>query len=63
MRIRLLRKHENGFGKYYIGHILNLTNSYAFKLIKEGIAERYTGEYPPKSKMKTDFFKPKIQWQ
>jgi hypothetical protein len=38
---------------------LNLTNSFAGKLITDGTAERYTGEYPPRKKMRTDFFKPK----
>jgi len=42
-----------------MGTILNLTNSYAQRLISECKAEKYNGEYPPAKKMKTDFFKPK----
>lgn len=42
-----------------MGTILQLSKSYAEKKIKEGKAEKYMGEYPPRKKMKTDFFKPK----
>jgi hypothetical protein len=55
MKIRLLSKWE----KYAIGTVLEVFDSKAKELICEGAAERYTGEYPPKKKMKTDFFKPK----
>lgn len=58
MRVRLLKGHK-GIKQWVIGNILNVTNSYAEKLISEGIAEKYSGEYPPKQKMKTEIFKPK----
>lgn len=59
MRVRVLKGFSNRFGKYPIGRILILTNSYAGRLMQDGIVEKYTGPYPPKKKMKTDFFKPK----
>jgi hypothetical protein len=59
MRIRLLRKTSTTHGTYPMGTILNLTNSYCEKLIEQGKAERYMGEYPPKKKMKTQLFNPK----
>ena len=31
----------------------------AKEMIRDGIAESYSGEYPPQQKMKTEFFKPK----
>lgn len=42
-----------------IGKIVSCSPQLAQSLIGEGIAELYTGEYPPKEKTKTDFFKPK----
>lgn len=59
MRVRLLKRDSTPNGSYPMGTILQLTNSYAAKKILEGKAEKYTGEYPPRKKMKTDFFKPK----
>ena len=59
MRVRLLRRHETPHAIYAIGTILNYSKGPAEKLILEGKAEKYSGEYPPKRKMKTDFFKPK----
>lgn len=55
MRIRLLRK----WRQWPIGRVLEVFDSEAKILIHTGQAERYTGEYPPQQKMKTDFFKPK----
>lgn len=59
MRIRLLRKDSTAHGTYPVGTILQLSKSYAQKKISEGKAEEYTGEYPPKKKMRTELFKPK----
>jgi hypothetical protein len=42
-----------------MGTVINVTNGFAKRLFSEGQAERYTGEYPPKKKMKTELFKPK----
>lgn len=59
MRIRALRSFETPHRKYVMGNIVNATNSFAERLISEGKAEKYTGDYPPIKKMKTEFFKPK----
>lgn len=58
MRIRLLKSYVIGNRKYPIGQSLLLTNSFSNKLIKNKIATEYTGEYPPKKKVKTNLFKP-----
>ncbi len=47
--------------KLPVGKIITMTGSLGGKLIAQGIAEKYTGVYPPKKKMKTDFFKPKTK--
>jgi len=57
MKIRLLKKWE----AYPIGSVIEVWEPKANKLIREKSAERYTGEYPPRTKMKTNFFKPKIK--
>jgi hypothetical protein len=59
MRIRLLKKWDWVHKTFYRGTVLKVVDGYAKKLISEGIAEEYNGEYPPKEKMKTDLFKPK----
>jgi hypothetical protein len=59
MRIRLLRSLQTPHTKYFVGNIINYSKGLAMKLIEKGRAEKYKGEYPPKKKMKTDFFKPK----
>ena len=55
MRIRLLKK----WREWPIGRVIEIFDGVAKTMIRDGIAERYTGEYPPKQKMKTDLFKPK----
>jgi hypothetical protein len=62
MRVRLLRRMETPHAEYFYGTVINYSKGPALKLIAEGKAEKYNGVYPPK-KMKTDFFKPKKQWQ
>lgn len=59
MRIRVLKSVVTPHTKYVMGNIVNATNSFAGRLISEGKAEIYTGEYPPIKKMKTELFKPK----
>lgn len=55
MRIRLLRKYKTQLGfTYPVGRILTVSDSYGKKIIAEGSAEKYTGEYPPRKKMKFD---------
>jgi len=59
MRVRLLKRHITPHKDYAIGTILNYSKGPALRLISEGKAEKYNGEYPPKKKMKTELFKPK----
>jgi hypothetical protein len=42
-----------------VGKIVPCDPQLAEELISKGIAEKYTGTYPPVQKVKTDFFKPK----
>jgi hypothetical protein len=42
-----------------IGQIVQGTSQWISSLIHAGVAEKYDGDYPPKNKTKSDFFKPK----
>jgi len=55
MKIRLLKRWE----RWALGTILEVFEPKAKELIRDDKAEKYNGEYPPRTKMKTDFFKPK----
>lgn len=55
MKVRLRKKWRT----FPIGTVLEIFDSTAKEMIMNKTAEAYTGEYPPKSKMKTEFFKPK----
>lgn len=55
MRIRVLKK----WREYPVGQVIEVFDSKAKQLIVDKTAEKYEGEYPPREKMKTDFFKPK----
>ena len=59
MRVSLLKSLETPHAKYAIGTIINYSKGPALKLIAEGKAIKYNGEYPRRKKLKTDFFKPK----
>jgi hypothetical protein len=59
MKIRMLRKWNNGLKDFVQGNVLEVSDGKAKELIGERLAEKYYGEYPPKDKMKTDLFKPK----
>jgi hypothetical protein len=50
---------------YAVGTILNYSKGVAEKMISDGNAEKYTGPYPPKGKMKMNLrdLKIKKQWQ
>jgi hypothetical protein len=48
MRVRLHRSLTTEVRKYFVGTVLNLSSSFARKLIIEGSAVEYKGEYPPK---------------
>ena len=55
MKVRLLRSWRT----WPIGRVMEIFDVKAKQLIQEGFAERYDGEYPPQTKMKTELFKPK----
>jgi hypothetical protein len=61
MKVRLLKKWDNKGKCYAMGTTLEVADQKAKELIRDNVAEKYTGEYPPKQKMKTEFFKPKIK--
>lgn len=45
--------------KRFIGSKTRVTEDKGRELIENNIADVYTGEWPPKHKTKTNFFKPK----
>jgi hypothetical protein len=59
MRVRLLKSWDSGLKKFAIGTVIEVSDGKAKELIQVETAERYSGEYPPKGKVKTEFFKPK----
>jgi hypothetical protein len=59
MRIRLLKKWDWIHKTFHRGTVLEVSDGVAKKMIQDGSAEQYTGEYPPKEKMKSNLFKPK----
>ena len=61
MRVRLLKSQRTPHAKYGVGTILNWSKGQAEKLILEGEAEKYTGPYPPKGKMRMNLRDLKIK--
>lgn len=59
MRIRLKKSWDSGLKKFAIGTVIEVADGKAKSLIENKTAERYTGEYPPVGKVRTEFFKPK----
>lgn len=55
MRVRLLKKWRT----WPVGQVIEIFDPVAKRMIAMLQAEKYEGEYPPREKMKTDFFKPK----
>lgn len=55
MRVRLLKKWRT----WPIGQVMEIFDPVAKRMIRMLQAEKYEGEYPPREKMKTEFFKPK----
>lgn len=55
MKIRLLRK----WREWPVGQRMEVFDSKAKELIRDGIAEPFEGDMKNAEKMKTDFFKPK----
>ena len=55
MRVRLLTK----WRAWPTGQVIEIFDATAKQMLSDGIAERYTGEYPPVQKMRTELFKPK----
>jgi hypothetical protein len=60
MRIRLLKSWTHHGKRYPVGTIITYTK--AQELIDKNEAEKYTGSYPPKKKMKLNL-KDLIKWQ
>lgn len=61
-RVILIKSWTNILGRIYpVGQIIQCDKDLHSILIEDGLAEDYTGDYPPKEKIKTDFFKPKIK--
>lgn len=59
MWIRLKKSYQSGSKKHPIGKVLQVTPELSRHLIKSGVAHEHTEGLPPK-KVKTEFFKPKI---
>jgi hypothetical protein len=52
-RVKLLKKWKNMFDKEYrSGTVLTLMPNKGEELVKRGVALKYEGEYPPRSKHK-----------
>lgn len=59
MMIVFKRAHVFNRKKRVIGAKTRVTEKKGIELIEKNIAEVYTGEWPPRKKTKTNFFKPK----
>ena len=62
MKVRLLRK----WREWPVGQRMEVFDSTAKELIRDGIAEKFNGDMKSAEKMITDFFKPKTsnkKWQ
>lgn len=51
----MLKAWDNGVKIFVRGVPIEVDDEKAKKLISQQIAEKYTGEYPPKEKMKNKF--------
>lgn len=61
-KVTLIKSWTNFQGRVYpVGQVLIVDKELRQQLIDEGVASIYEGEYPPKEKVKTDFFKPNKQ--
>jgi hypothetical protein len=59
MMIVFKRSHIFNGKKRVIGAKTRVTEDKGKELIEQNIADIYTGDWPPKTKTKTNFFKPK----
>jgi hypothetical protein len=61
IRIRLLKSYKHIYKEkaWPRGTVIQVDTVLASELIRTKTGEKYEGEYPPKNKMKTEFFKPK----
>lgn len=59
MKIVFVKSINFNGSKRFVGMVTRVTDGKGRDLIEKGIAEEYSGEYPPKSKVKTNLFKPK----
>ena len=48
----IFKKAYNGVIKFVRGNVATIWPDKAKELLEKGIIEKYTGEYPPKTKMK-----------
>lgn len=54
-RVKLLKRWADEFGNSYpVGTILQVTPAAGSELVRTKVAEKYTGFYPPKEKVKID---------
>ena len=57
-KVTLLKSWTNNSGrKYPIGQVILCTKELKQELLYGGYAKEFEGTYPPKKKVKTDFFK------
>lgn len=59
MMVVFKKSHVFNGRRRFIGSKTRVTEDKGRELIEKNIAEIYLGEWPPKSKTKTNFFKPK----
>jgi hypothetical protein len=59
MMIVFKKSHVFNGKKRFVGSKTRVTEKKGRELIEQNIAEIYLGEWPPKTKTKTNFFKPK----
>lgn len=59
MRLLKAYKHKYKLKEWPIGQVIQVDDKLASDLIRTKTGEVYDGTYPPKGKVKTEFFKPK----
>ena len=59
MKIVFTRSHVMNGKKRFMGSKTRVTEEKGKELINKKVAQIYSGEWPPKNKTKTNFFKPK----
>jgi hypothetical protein len=59
MKIRLLKRWGTKIKTWPRGQVIEIADQKAKELVRENIAVKYDGDYPPSKKLVTDIFKPK----